>query len=46
VVASLAGSFGAFFHARSKEMNEEMGKAEALLHRRDAPDDLVSPPAR
>ncbi len=36
VVASLAGSFGAFFHARSKEMNEEMAKAEALLHRHDA----------
>jgi hypothetical protein len=34
VVASLAGSFGAFFHARSKEMNEEMEKAEALLKRR------------
>ena len=37
VVASLAGSFGAFFHARSKEMNEEMEKAEAeaehVLHR-------------
>jgi hypothetical protein len=33
VVASLAGSFGAFFHARSKEMNEEMAKAEALLKR-------------
>src|ERR1700761_4880643 len=34
VVASLAGSFGAFFHARSKEMNLEMEKAEtALLHR-------------
>jgi hypothetical protein len=33
VVASLAGSFGAFFHARSKEMNLEMAKAEALLHR-------------
>jgi hypothetical protein len=32
VVASLAGSFGAFFHARSKEMNEEMERAEALLH--------------
>jgi hypothetical protein len=32
VVASLAGSFGAFFHARSKEMNEEMAKAEAALH--------------
>lgn len=36
VVASLAGSFGAFFHARSKEMNLEMEKAEALLHRREA----------
>lgn len=33
VVASLAGSFGAFFHARSKEMNEEMAKAEAALKR-------------
>ncbi|HVW48331.1 MAG TPA: hypothetical protein VHA76_14845 [Solirubrobacterales bacterium] len=33
VVASLAGSFGAFFHARSKEMNEEMEKAEAALKR-------------
>jgi FtsH-binding integral membrane protein len=33
VVASLAGSFGAFFHARSKEMNEEMVKAEAALKR-------------
>ena len=32
VVASLAGSFGAFFHARSKEMNDEMEKAEAALH--------------
>jgi hypothetical protein len=32
VVASLAGSFGAFFHARSKELNEEMEKAERLLH--------------
>lgn len=31
VVASLAGSFGAFFHARSKEMNEEMARAEAVL---------------
>jgi hypothetical protein len=28
VVASLAGSFGAFFHARSKEMNTEMERAE------------------
>jgi hypothetical protein len=43
VVASLAGSFGAFFHARSKEMNEEMARAEALLHRHDAP---ARPPAR
>jgi len=33
VVASLAGSFGAFFHARSKEMNAEMAKAEEALHR-------------
>jgi hypothetical protein len=33
VVASLAGSFGAFFHARSKEMNEEMAKAEAAIKR-------------
>jgi hypothetical protein len=33
VVASLAGSFGAFFHARSKEMNEEMARAEAALKR-------------
>jgi hypothetical protein len=41
VVASLAGSFGAFFHARSKEMNEEMEKAEALLHRRDAAGDAT-----
>jgi hypothetical protein len=36
VVASLAGSFGAFFHARSKELNEEMekeeGKAKRALH--------------
>jgi hypothetical protein len=32
VVASLAGSFGAFFHARSKEMNAEMQKAERALH--------------
>jgi hypothetical protein len=45
VVASLAGSFGAFFHARSKEMNEEMAKAEALLHRRDAAGDAAGPPA-
>lgn len=28
VVASLAGSFGAFFHARSKEMDLEIEKAE------------------
>jgi hypothetical protein len=33
VVASLAGSFGAFFHARSKELNAEMEKAERVLHR-------------
>jgi hypothetical protein len=45
VVASLAGSFGAFFHARSKEMNEEMAKAEALLHHHDA-GDAASRPAR
>ncbi|HEY2055141.1 MAG TPA: hypothetical protein VGH14_14515 [Solirubrobacterales bacterium] len=32
VVATLAGSFGAFFHARSKELNEEMAKAERALH--------------
>jgi hypothetical protein len=35
VVATLAGSFGAFFHARSKEMNDEMAKAEALVKRVD-----------
>lgn len=46
VVASLAGSFGAFFHARSKEMNEEMAKAEALLRHRDAADAAASRPAR
>ena len=46
VVASLAGSFGAFFHARSKEMNEEMAKAEALLQRHDAAGDAAGPPAR
>src|SRR6201999_1675819 len=47
VVASLAGSFGAFFHARSKEMNEEMEKAEALLHRREVPPgDAAAPPRR
>lgn len=32
VVASLAGSFGAFFHARSKELNAEMERAEKALH--------------
>ncbi|MBS1845784.1 MAG: hypothetical protein JST53_15310 [Actinobacteria bacterium] len=32
VVASLAGSFGAFFHARSRELNAEMEKAERALH--------------
>lgn len=31
VVASLAGSFGAFFHARSQEMNDEVKKAEQAL---------------
>jgi hypothetical protein len=46
VVASLAGSFGAFFHARSKEMNEEMEKAEALLHRHEAPGGAATPPGR
>jgi hypothetical protein len=46
VVASLAGSFGAFFHARSKEMNEEMAKAEALLHHHETPGDAASPPVR
>jgi hypothetical protein len=49
VVASLAGSFGAFFHARSKEMNLEMEKekerAEGLLHRREPPRDVPSSPA-
>jgi hypothetical protein len=33
VVASLAGSFGAFFHARSKELNAEMEKAEQVVRR-------------
>ena len=33
VVASLAGSFGAFFHARSKELNEEMEKEEERARR-------------
>jgi hypothetical protein len=53
VVASLAGSFGAFFHARSKEMNDEMAKAEALLkrtvpgeHRPRPGDGAVTPPGR
>jgi len=32
VVASLAGSFGAFFHARGKELNDEMERAERALH--------------
>jgi hypothetical protein len=31
VVATLAGSFGAFFHQRSKEMNSEMDRAERQL---------------
>lgn len=35
VVASLAGSFGAFFHARSKELNAEMEKAEQALRLED-----------
>ena len=43
VVASLAGSFGAFFHARSKEMNDEMAKAEALL-KRSVPGDREARP--
>jgi hypothetical protein len=42
VVASLAGSFGAFFHARSKELNAEMekeeGKARRALHMEGEPD--------
>lgn len=31
VVATLAGSFGAFFHARSKEMDGEMSRVERRL---------------
>lgn len=31
VVATLAGSFGAFFHQRSREMNGEMERAERQL---------------
>lgn len=31
VVATLAGSFGAFFHARSKEMDEEINRTERHL---------------
>jgi ABC-type phosphate/phosphonate transport system permease subunit len=31
VVATLAGSFGAFFHARSKEMDGEMDRVERRL---------------
>ncbi|HEU4706435.1 MAG TPA: hypothetical protein VFS64_04535 [Solirubrobacterales bacterium] len=31
VVATLAGSFGAFFHARSKEMDGEMDRVERHL---------------
>jgi hypothetical protein len=30
-VATLAGSFGAFFHARSKEMDGEMNNVERRL---------------
>jgi hypothetical protein len=37
VVASLAGSFGAFFHARSKELNAEMERAERALHLESEP---------
>lgn len=37
VVASVAGSFGAFFHARSKELNQEMAKAEHAFHLGDEP---------
>jgi hypothetical protein len=37
VVASLAGSFGAFFHARSRELNAEMEKAEQALHLESEP---------
>ncbi len=44
VVASLAGSFGAFFHARSKEMNEEMERAEAVL-KRTVPGERAARPA-
>jgi hypothetical protein len=39
VVASLAGSFGAFFHARSKELNEEMEKAEHAVRRIEGGDE-------
>src|ERR1700709_675693 len=46
VVPSLAGSFGALSHPRRKEMNEEMAKAEALLHHREAAGDAASRPAR
>lgn len=31
VVATLAGSFGAFFHARSKEMDEQINRTERHL---------------
>jgi hypothetical protein len=31
VVATLAGSFGAFFHARSKEMDGQMSKVKRRL---------------
>jgi hypothetical protein len=44
VVASLAGSFGAFFHARSKEMNDEMVRAEAMLKRSVGGEDAPPPP--
>jgi hypothetical protein len=45
VVASLAGSFGAFFHARSKEMNLEMEKAEAVMRRELEGGSGTTPPA-
>jgi hypothetical protein len=41
VVATLAGSFGAFFHARSRELNAEMEKAERVLHLEGEPGSTV-----
>ncbi len=46
VVASLAGSFGAFFHARSKELNEEMERAEEKLRRSVERDAAANEPGR